>query len=62
MEDNIVEVKAKDIKVGDMIGVGIVNYHGWERVTRVKVTKHDVEVATIDYAHYDPEHVFQVKR
>jgi hypothetical protein len=62
MESNIIRVKAKDIQVGDQIEVSIMNYHGWETVTRVTATERDVEIATVDYAHYNPEHVFQVKR
>mgnify|MGYP003391910315 CR=1 FL=1 len=63
MNDKTLDVKAKDIKVGDMVGISICTYFGWERVSEVTPQQNgEVKISTgFDYALYDPEKVFQVK-
>ena len=62
-EDNCINTTAKEVRVGDEIGISIVNYHGWEKVTKVE-TRDDgtIVISTCDCATYGPDEKVQIKR
>ena len=62
-KENIVNVKAMDIKVGDLIGVSICNYFGWETVEEVTPQQNgSIKISTgPDYTLYSPDRHLQVK-
>jgi hypothetical protein len=63
MTENIIDVKAKDIKVGDMVGISICTYFGWEIVSEVTPQPDgSIKIATgVDYSLYHPDKDFQIK-
>jgi hypothetical protein len=63
MKENIIDVKAKDIKVGDLLGISICTYFGWERVSEVTPQPDGkIKIATgVDYSLYDPDQDRQIK-
>lgn len=63
MAENIIDVKAKDIKVGDLLGISICTYFGWEKTSEV-TTQPDgmIKIATgVDYSLYHPDKDLQIK-
>ena len=64
MKETIIDVKAKDIKVGDLLGISICTYFGWEKVSEVTPQPDGkIKIATgIDYSLYHPDKDLQVKR
>jgi hypothetical protein len=63
MNDKTLDVKAKDIKVGDMVGISICTYFGWERVSEVTPQPNgSIKIATgVDYSLYHPDKDLQIK-
>lgn len=57
-------VKAKDIKLGDVVLISIMNYHGWEIVTSVEQRDNRFKIGTnnTSYAYYNSNYEFQVNR
>lgn len=62
-ETDVIDVKAKDIKVGDEVWIHVSQYCGWEKVTGVLVTSNGkVKLTTTDGAYYDQERLFRVRK
>jgi hypothetical protein len=63
MKENIIDVKAQDIKVGDLLGISICTYFGWERVSEVTPQPDGkIKIATgVDYSLYSPDQDLQIK-
>lgn len=60
--NDLLDVKASELKEGDVILVVDNKIHRWEKVTHVRSTQTGIEVATCDFPRYAPDHIFLVKK